>query len=364
MAKLFSKSKASYFQKNNLYKIIDYYSNLKVNKIYHPTLFWKSLITKNIDQIRKNGLENFRNSKNYLSGFIPLYSLLNHINNKKIIYDLEKQLKKSIKIKKRKIEITYKLKNFLKGADRANLQFHVLLTDTSKPYFYEFKESKIGNPSEVFNFGENRFSASSLNYLTGLLFLKNKIKNLDNKTFLEIGGGFGSLGEILNKLYKKVKYINLDLFPLNIVCENYLRRCFNVSVKNHLDFANKDKINIGKLGKLNCFLNSDIDKLVGSVDIFINFISFQEMRLDVVNNYINKLNRLKPKYILIRNIREGKKDKKSKHMPNVEKKITKTDYLTLFKKNYKFVASNVEPYGHKTWDGFHSELILFKKINH
>ena len=115
MAKLFSKSKASYFQKNNLYKIIDYYSNLKVNKIYHPTLFWKSLITKNIDQIRKNGLENFRNSKNYLSGFIPLYSLLNHINNKKIIYDLEKQLKKSIKIKKRKIEITYKLKKFSQG---------------------------------------------------------------------------------------------------------------------------------------------------------------------------------------------------------------------------------------------------------
>ena len=81
MAKLFSKSKASYFQKNNLYKIIDYYSNLKVNKIYHPTLFWKSLITKNIDQIRKNGLENFRNSKNYLSGFIPLYSLLNRRQN-------------------------------------------------------------------------------------------------------------------------------------------------------------------------------------------------------------------------------------------------------------------------------------------
>ena len=255
MVKFFYKPKINYLKKNNLHKIINYYSNLKVNKIYHPTLFWKNLIIKNTKQIRKNGLENFRNSKNYLSGFIPLYSLLNHFKNKKIIFDLEKQLKKSISIKKRKIEITYKLKNFLNGIDRANLQFQVLLTDTSKPYFYKFKESKIGNPSEVFKFGEYRFSASSLNYLTGMLFLKNKIKNLENKTFLEIGGGFGSLGEVLNKLFKKIKYINLDLFPLNIVCENYLRKTFNVSIKNHLDFANKNKINISKLGKLNCFLN-------------------------------------------------------------------------------------------------------------
>ncbi len=83
MVKLFYKPNNNYLGINNLHKIIDYYSNLKVNKIYHPTLFWKSLITKITKQIRKNGLKNFRNSKNYLSGFIPLYSLLNNFNNKK-----------------------------------------------------------------------------------------------------------------------------------------------------------------------------------------------------------------------------------------------------------------------------------------
>ena len=33
--------------------------------------------------------------------------------------------------------------------------------------------------------------------------------------------------------------------------------------------------------KLNCLPNFDIDKINGKIDIFINFISFQEMELEL-----------------------------------------------------------------------------------
>ena len=42
---------------------------------------------------------------------------------------------------------------------------------------------------------------------------------------MEIGEGFGSVGEILYKLkINNFKYINLDLPPLNIVSEYYLEK--------------------------------------------------------------------------------------------------------------------------------------------
>ncbi|NIB31764.1 putative sugar O-methyltransferase [Pseudonocardia sp. MCCB 268] len=40
------------------------------------------------------------------------------------------------------------------------------------------------------------FSRSSFNYLRGLVLLKRAVPDLDVSTVLEIGGGFGTLGEI------------------------------------------------------------------------------------------------------------------------------------------------------------------------
>ena len=98
-----------------------------------------------------------------------------------------------------------------------------MLTDKIKPFFYNFNESLIGKPTENFKFNKRNYSASSLNYLTGLLFLKNHIGKLDDKIFLEIGGGFGTVGEILYKLkIKNFKYINFGLRPLIILSEFYL----------------------------------------------------------------------------------------------------------------------------------------------
>ena len=53
-----------------------------------------------------------------------------------------------------------------------------------------------------------------------------------------------------------------------------------------------------------------IEKLKGKIDLFVNFISFQEMEPEVVKNYLLKVINLKPKYILLRNLREGKQIKK------------------------------------------------------
>ena len=45
----------------------------------------------------------------------------------------------------------------------------------------------------------------------------------------------------------------------------------------------------------------------------------------------------------------------------VVKQTKPSHYKKFLKKNYRLLSSNVIPFGYKTFDGFHSELFLFKK---
>ena len=94
-----------------------------------------------------------------------------------------------------------------------------------------------------------------------------------------------------------------------MISEFYLKKSCRKKVSTHLDFKKDKYINISKLNNFCCLPNFDIERLKGKIDIFVNFISFQEMEYNVVNNYLEKIFKLKPNYILLRNLREGKNTK-------------------------------------------------------
>ncbi len=353
----------------NFIKEINYYQNKEIADIYKPTSFWNKLIQKNFDAIKKGKIRYFRNKSSGFVGFVPFHSEIRRAKLKKRELTKILSLISSYKTKeKQKRKMSNMILDTLNGYERAKNSYKILLTDTKKPLFYNFNESKVGNPTEQFNFDGKLFSASSLNYLTGLLFLKKYIPHFDNKIFLEIGGGFGTVGEILNNLKtKNFKYINLDLPPLNMISEFYLKKSCNKKVSTHFDFRKEKHINISKLNNFCCLPNFDIERLKGKIDIFVNFISFQEMEYNVVNNYLEKIFKLKPNYILLRNLREGKNTNintnkyKHKFLFFVNKPLKKSNYISILKKNYKMLGSNVEPYGFKTWDNYNSEILLFKR---
>ena len=354
---------------NYFIKQAKYFDSKIPEDIYKPSSFWSNLIKKNYKLIFKGKIHEFRNLKIGFVGFAPYFSeiprfKIKHLNIRK----LSRTINSFKIIPKGKKKILNLIFSSINGQQRAYNLYKILLTDKIKPFFYNFNESLIGKPTESFKFDKKNYSASSLNYLTGLLFLKNHIGKLDNKIFLEIGGGFGTVGEILYKLkIKNFKYINFDLPPLNIISEYYLRKSCNQKIGNHFSYLNNNKIYIKKLKKLNSFPNFDIEKLSGKIDIFLNFISFQEMEHTIVSNYIDKIFKLNPKFILLRNLREGKNTSKNKNKYKhkfsyfVKKPIKKNDYIRMFKKKYVLVDCNVDPYGYKTWDNYNSELMLFKK---
>ena len=101
-------------------------------------------------------------------------------------------VKKFKKCKENTKKFRHYLKILVNGKLEAFSDYKVFIAGdnkTSNLYFINLV-SKIGLPSEHFNFDNKYYSRSSLNYLLGLAFLKNSNK-FSPKTFLEIGG-FGT----------------------------------------------------------------------------------------------------------------------------------------------------------------------------
>ena len=201
----------------------------------------------------------------------------------------------------------------------------------------KFSESKVGNQLNISNLSKNGL-VDHLNYLLGLSFLASVAPEFKPKKILEIGGGFGSLAEILAKSnYKEFKYLDLDLPIMANIAKEYISNSFHdrasVLVTNH---TLKKKFTFDNLEKMSFLPNWRIEDLLGSIDLFVNFISFQEMEPHIVKNYISHVQRLSPKWVLLRNMREGKQLATDNNV-GVEKQIT-TEYLAYFS-NYEFVKS-------------------------
>lgn len=331
----------------------------KQNKNYQPSSFWKTNIIKFFGIFEKYGLSNFRSNSLANNFFIPLYHLKREKNAGKVFKIINNQKKNSPKL-------VTELSKQLSGHNHALADYRTFkASDNSKklPFIHLFSENRVGKPKEQFNFDGKVYSRSSLNYLLGISCLKKVTENFIPKNILEIGGGFGILGHIfgLSKIIN-LRYINLDLPPLSLISEIYLKKSFGHSkVTDSIKEMRKKEIFIKKLKKFSSLPSWKIEALKGKIDLFVNFISFQEMEPFIVQNYIKHILRLKPKYILLRNLREGKQKVTKKNSIGVKRQIKSKLYISLLKKSYSLIEKNVIPFGYKTYDNFNSEILIFKR---
>ena len=80
----------------------------------------------------------------------------------------------------------------------------------------------------------------------------------------------------------------------------------------------------------------------------------------MVANSLRHVDRLQTRWVLLRNMREGKQMRRGAGSVGVETPIRSEDYLTLLT-GYELVERNVLPFGFRTVDGFHSELMLLRR---
>lgn len=330
------------------------------SSLYQPGNFWKEASKDLVEEFSEHGIENFRRLNSPLSFFVPTYGFPGNACSKPIMNSFKQwQIEQNLPEKQESF-----FTQFSSGFSSALADYRVLAAseyaDQDIPRLLEFSESEVGNPIEHFEIEGKLYSRSALNYLLGLAFLKKFIDFSTIETVMEIGGGFGTLGEIVYKTLPGSQYINIDI-PPTICCSSYYLQqvCGDQNVTTFENLKSRDKIKVQDLTSVTVLPSWQIELLQGKVDLFINFISFQEMEPEIVQNYLDHVSRLKTKWVLLRNMREGK-PLRSQHRFGVDKPIFSEDYQVMLS-GYELVAKNVIPFGFKTVDGFHSELMLFQR---
>ncbi|WP_108944058.1 putative sugar O-methyltransferase [Shewanella halifaxensis] len=348
--------------RSNIEQIISDMHN--VESCYKPSHFWQLGAERLQQDLHERGISQFRSFASALDFFVPTYRFSGWINYPGIYQDL---LDKNMDILAGHDKAMLNMQAFLSGRMQAESDYRVYRASENEDYpqTSHFSESSVGMPIEQFEFDGRTFSRSSLNYLMGINFLKQYLNGEAIRNVLEIGGGFGTLGEILlSTSANDCFYLNVDIPPTCIFSSYYLKEVVGHNLV--ADYSDSKKLNSLNISKMRETLKAmvicpwQLEEVEGEIDLFVNFISFQEMEPDIVENYLSEVDRLKSRFVLLRNLREGKQISTSPNHLGVKTPITGENY-DQFLPNYDLLACNVLPFGYKTIDGYHSELRLYKR---
>jgi putative sugar O-methyltransferase len=131
----------------------------------------------------------------------------------------------------------------------------------------------------------------SHHYIEDLWRLRNisqQIELGENKTYFEIGGGFGSFVHCILKNYNKVrKVVYLDIPPNLYIGTQYLRSFYGDAVKDYNELRTTTKISFKDDDSLEifCIASWQIENLRCEIDWFHNSNSFVEMPKSIAENY-------------------------------------------------------------------------------
>ncbi len=193
-----------------------------------------------------------------------------------------------------------------------------------------YGESRLGKPNQYFRFtgAEHGWTRPYLNYTLCMAALSRHV-DAPPKRFLEIGGGFGVLGEFVMQRDPEAVYVDIDIPPLMTVASWYLRELFPDRVTIYEGAPARGPLDIEGSAVLPSYRLPD---LTGTYDVFMNSYSFQEMEPDVVDNYVDLVCARGIRYAVSLNSLLGKPKRSEGHEIGVNDPVTSARIITMFER--------------------------------
>jgi putative sugar O-methyltransferase len=324
---------------------------------FKPTNFWSSGLPSIMKDIDELGVETFRDHPSAAFFYVPVYASNTLRSYGRFVLPIANNLpaRKKAKFMRR-----------LTRSDRALADYRLMLaTSVQGGLAIEgVSESDVGG-GERFDFDGRSFSRSMLNYMRALNLYKRHADGAQVTSILEIGGGYGTLGEILLKAVSDGFYVNVDIPPVAAVSTYYLQKVFGAdNVLTYTDAEQLDEIDLDALKsryRAVVLCPWQLPKIKGQVDMFANFMSFQEMEPDVVRNYIKLVQPLIKDHVLVRNSAVGKKVAAKKGDIGVIEQV-KSGFIQEQFDAFDTVAADAFVYGEENETGtYRSEVCVLKR---
>lgn len=309
--------------------------------IYRPTNFWTPGVQRLLADMDERGIEVFKSWPQAFFWFYP-------VHGKRIRPALRRRL---LRIAENGPNGTQAwVRALLHGTSDARRDFDVarMAWDQSRwPMDLESHgESQVGRPTQVFKLGQTEgLTKPYLNYLLCLAALSRHVER-PPKSFLELGGGFGVLGEIVMSRDPEVRYVNCDIPPLLTVSSYYLSELFGDDRVLTYDDRVPDHGPI-EVPQSACLPNWRIGDVVGDFEVFVNSYSFQEMEPQVVEAYVTAVASLGVDYVLSLNSKQGKPIQTDEQGVGVREQVTSPKIIRLFEdRGYELCATYDSPLVH------------------
>ena len=292
--------------------------------LFRPTSFWGPGLDQLLGELDQRGLDKFKSWPTAFYWFYPRYGTGFSYATIDHTIAAARQVVPNL-------NATW-VKSALVASHEARRDFDVarLFWDTKRwPIDLEgFGESMAGTPSQYFKFTgqEHGWTRPYLNYFICMAALSHHVDG-PPKRFLEIGGGYGVLGEFLMQRDPEVVYVDVDIPPLLTVASWYLRTLFGDRVAIYGKDTPEGRIPVTGSGVYPNYRLPDLD---GEFDVFVNSFSFQEMEPDVVKSYIDIVASKNVEYVVSLNSRAGKPKKSDGHEIGVVDPVTSARIVEWF----------------------------------
>jgi putative sugar O-methyltransferase len=309
----------------------------EADPLFKPTSFWQPGMTMLLGDLERLGLAQFKRWPSAAFFFYPrygagfTYAMLDQVVP--LIREVNPRAKESW------------VRGHLVGATENHHDVDIVLamldTDALPIDVMAHGESNVGMlPQRYTPFGPDGpgFGKPYLNYLKILAGLSRHLDH-EVRSLLEIGGGFGVLGEILLSNHPAAQYVNVDIPPLSAVAHYYLSECLpQHTIRSHLDLKREAAFQLGPGLESGSFSSWQLPLMHGSPDLCVNAFSFQEMEPHVVENYADQIARLGPRTMVSLNSRAGK-PVKAEGRVGVEQPVISEFIGTTFEaRGYQIVA--------------------------
>jgi putative sugar O-methyltransferase len=312
----------------------------RCDPIYRPTSFWRPAIRPLLDDMHSLGLAAFKSWPTAAIWFYPRYG--SELTKEALDQTFEFASKLDPALRKAWFDTA------LTGAYQARRDFDAvrLAWDQSRwPFDVEgVGESEIGHPPQIFRLVDDRRLVWTRPYLNYLLCLAALSRYVDRPpaSFLEIGGGYGVLGEIVMTRDPDARYVNLDLPPLVTVSSWYLDALFGDRVAIYgREIVDGGPIPNGCSASLPNWQIGDVD---GPFDVFVNTFSFQEMEPEVVEHYVTQVVAKDVSYVVSLNSRVGKPRTSDGHEIGVIDPVTSERIVAMFEaRGYVLLGRHGDP---------------------
>lgn len=317
--------------------------------LYRPTSFWQPCSDLIVSDLETLGASSFRRHPSALRFFVPVFRRASPIQ-------------RALASVLRFVEHPWQRRARLTAEREFGIASNVAL---GRPHVHRFDESHIGAPDEQFVLDGRRFSCSALRYLRMLALLEQTVDAERVRNVLEIGGGFGTLGEILLSGDPDAFYVDVDIPPVAYVSSYYLAQVFGadkVATYDHtrtLEHIDLDELRAqGYRAAVLCAWQ--LPRLRGRFELFVNSVSFQEMEPRVVENYAKLVQNLVVDYLLLRNSIAGKTVAQAAGDIGVAQPIVREDYPRFFDQ-FDRVTGDAGTFGDTSSKGFVSEVTVWRR---